>query len=264
MARPLALITGASSGIGSVFARKLAQRGFDLILVARRQDRLDQAARELSGVAVATLAADLSTDAGIEAVARRIAAEPALEVLVNNAGFGLKGRFWETTAEEQLRMQRVHVEATLRLTHAALQRMVERGRGGIINVSSVAAFARSQGNVGYSASKGWINDFTEALHLELRGIGSYVRVQALCPGFTYTEFHDAMGVGRKGIPRWLWMNADAVVEASLDGLDRRRLFVVPGLVYKLTTMLMPRLPTGLRLRLESASPHTKHRLAAKA
>lgn len=216
-------------------------------------------ASELScGAEIVT--ADLSTGAGIDSVADRILSLPALDVLVNNAGFGLRGRFWETPVADQQRMQRVHIDATLRLTHAALQGMVRRNSGAIISVSSVAAYARSQANVGYCASKGWINDFTEGLYLELQGIGSAVKVQALCPGFTYTEFHDTMGVGRKHVPNRLWMDAGDVVDASLEGLARNKLFVVPGWPYKMTTMLMPRIPTSLRLRLEAASPHSRDRL----
>jgi uncharacterized protein len=260
MNRPLALITGASSGIGSVFARKLAARGHDLVLVARRREPMEALARELSGSAVNVVIADLSTDAGIDGVAERILGLRSLDVLVNNAGFGLKGRFWETPVTDQQGMQRVHIDATLRLTHAALQGMVQRNRGAVINVSSVAAYARSQANVGYCASKGWINDFTEGLYLELQGIGSQVKVQALCPGFTYSEFHDTMGVDRNRIPKRLWMKADEVVEASLEGLARNRLFVVPGWPYKLTTVVMPRIPTWMRLRLEAASPHSRDRV----
>jgi short-subunit dehydrogenase len=260
MPRPLALITGASSGLGSVFARKLAASGYDLLLAARRLDRLEQLAAELSRVSVETLATDLATDAGIDRVAARVAALPALDLLINNAGFGLKGRFWETPVEDQQRMQRLHVDATLRLCHAALRGMVARNSGAIINVSSVAAYARSPGNVGYCASKGWINDFTEGLHLELTGAGSKVKVQALCPGFTYTEFHDSMGVSRDRIASWLWMSAESVVDASLAGLDRGRLFVIPGWPYRLTTMFMPRIPSGLRIRIEAASPHSRDRV----
>lgn len=262
MPRPLALITGASSGIGEVFARKVATRGYDLVLVARRRDRLEALARELktNGVHAVPLAADLSTADGIQEVAHRIAAESSLDLLVNNAGYGLKGRFWETPVEDQERMQTVHIDATLRLTHAALSGMVRRNSGAIVSVSSVAAYARSQGNVGYCASKGWINDFTEGLYLELKSAGARVKVQALCPGFTYTEFHDVMGVRRDRIARWLWMDAGYVVEESLKGLEAGKLFVIPGWQYRMTTVLMPRLPSWLRLRMERASPHSRDRV----
>jgi uncharacterized protein len=134
-------------------------------------------------------------------------------------------------------------------------------RGAIINVSSVAAYARSQANVGYCASKGWINDFSEGLYLELQAVGSQVKIQALCPGFTYTEFHDVMGVRRDRIAKRLWMDGGDVVDASLEGLARNKLFVVPGWPYKLTTVVMPRIPTSLRLRIEAASPHSRDRVS---
>lgn len=260
MSRPLAAITGASSGIGSVFARQLAARGYDLLLIARRKDRLDQLARELPG-SHQSLAADLSTLDGIHAVADHLRAESRLELLVNNAGFGIKGRFFEAPLEDQERMHRVHIDTTLALTHAVLPGLVKRNRGGIINVSSVAAFARSPGNVSYCATKAWMNAFTEGLFLDLKTVDSAVRVQALCPGFTYSEFHDTMGVGRETVPRWLWMHADRVVAASLTGFDQGKLFVVPGWPYRLLVALLPRLPASLRVRLEAGSPHTRNRLA---
>ncbi len=157
-------------------------------------------------------------------------------------------------------MHRVHVMATLRLTHAALGEMVARDSGAIINVASVAAYARSQGNVSYCATKSWMTVFTEALYLELKGSGSHVRVQALCPGFTHTEFHDTMGVDKKNIGASLWMSADAVVEASLRGLERGKLFVVPGFTYKLVTAIMPKVPAGLRVWLELRNPRNKGRV----
>src|SRR5438067_6144229 len=204
---PVALITGASSGIGEVFARKLASRGYDLIVVARREDRLRQLAGELA-THVDVVAADLAQDEGIAAVERAIRECPSLDLLVNNAGFGTLGRFWQIDVAGQERMHRVHVLATMRLTHAALARMVPQGRGAVISVSSVAAFGQSPGNVSYCATKAWINSFTEGLDLELKSAGSPVRVQALCPGFTFSEFHDAMGMSRDGIPKWLWLRAE--------------------------------------------------------
>jgi hypothetical protein len=241
MARKVALITGASSGIGETFARKLAARGYDLILVARREDRLRRIAGELAGAEA--LAADLATLDGIEKVENAIASAASLELLVNNAGFGTLGRFWAAALAGQERMLDVHIRATMRLTHRALRGMVERGRGAVINVSSVAAFGQSVGNVSYCASKAWINSFTEGLALELRDAGSAVRVQALCPGFTVTGFHEALGVDRNLIPKWMWMAADTVVESSLRGLDRGKVIVVPGLGYKAAVALMRHAPS---------------------
>jgi short-subunit dehydrogenase len=263
MPNRIAAITGASAGLGSVFARKLAARGYDLVLIARRADRLRQLAEEVGrdhGVNAEVLPADLARIEDIDTVARRLRGEPRLGLLVNNAGFGTKGRFWETAFDEQVSMHRVHIDATMRLTHAALQGMVERDEGSVINVSSVAAFFRSPANVSYCATKAWINAFTEGLHLELKGAGSRAGVQALCPGFTYTEFHDTMGADRGAIAKWLWMRADDVVEASLEALGRRKLFVVPGWQYKLVVAVATKFPSAWRVALESQSPHTKSRL----
>lgn len=259
MSRPLAAITGASAGIGAVFARKLAERGYDLLLIARRRERLEKMAAELP-VHAEPFPADLSIPEDIERVAARLAAEPHLALLVNNAGFGTRGRFFEADLEDQVRMHRVHIDAILQLTHAVLGGMVQRNEGGVINVSSVAAFARSPANVSYCATKAWINAFTEGVYLELRGMGSKVAVQALCPGFTYTEFHDVLGMDRGVIPRWLWMSAEEVVDASLEGLENRKLFVIPGWKYRFFVSWFSRLPSGIRVRLEARSPHTRSRL----
>ncbi len=256
MSRPLAAVTGASAGIGAVFARKLAARGYDLLLIARRRDRLEQLAADLP-VAAEPLQADLAVPEEIERVAQRLAGEPRLALLVNNAGFGTRGRIFEAPFEEQARMHRVHIDATLRLTHAALVGMVQRNQGGIINLASVAAFARSPNNVSYCATKTWIHVFTEGVYLELRGIGSKVKVQSLCPGFTRSEFHQVLGVDPAIIPARLWMSADDVVEASLKGLDAGKLFVIPGWKYRLFVAVFPRLPSALRVRLEARPRYTK-------
>ncbi len=248
MPRKLALITGASSGIGETFARKLAARGYALLLVARREDRLQRLASELPDAEA--LAADLSTSSGISKVENAIASSPGLELLVNNAGFGTLGRFWQAPLAGQQQMLDVHITAIMRLTHAALRGMTERGRGAVISVSSVAGFNQSAGNVMYCSSKAWINSFTLGLDLELRGLNSPVRVQALCPGFTVTEFHDTLGVNPNLIPRWLWMTADDVVEDSLRGLDRGDVIVVPGWKYKAIVAGMRFLPMSALRRIQ--------------
>ncbi|MCC6394163.1 MAG: SDR family oxidoreductase [Bryobacterales bacterium] len=253
------MITGASSGIGATFARQLAERGYDLILVARRQERLERLAAELS-VETEALAADLNLREDCERLAARLRGEERLALLVNNAGFGTKNRFWEAELEGQMRMHQVHVMATVELTHAALGNLVRQGRGGVINVASVAAFSRSPSNTSYCATKTWMAAFTEGLALDLRSLGSGVKVQALCPGFTYTEFHDVMGVSRDRIGRSLWMNAEDVVRRSLAGLDRGELVVTPGWRYRLFTAIFPRLPLGIRMALQAPSPHTRGRL----
>ncbi len=236
-----ALITGASSGIGAVFARRLAERGYDVTLVARRVERLAALAEELRaehGVAAEALAADLATDEGVARVEARIIDCDTLDLLVNNAGFGTVGRFADLPLKGQLDMVHVHVLATMRLTRAALPRMIARGAGGIVNVSSVSAWWPTAGTATYAATKAFLNAFSEALHAELAGTG--VTVQALCPGFTRTEFHDAPAFSkfdRAQIPDFLWMTADAVVRASLEALARGSVIVVPGLTNRILAWL---------------------------
>ena len=247
-ARPVALITGASSGIGEVFARKLAARGYDLILVARREDRLRALSTELP-VSAEVIAADLTSEDGLAAAEQAIRNSPRLELLVNNAGFGTLGRFWVAELHGQEQMHKLHVMAMMRLTHAALGAMVPRDRGGVINVSSVAAFGQTEGNVSYCATKAWANAFTQGLDMELHGLSSKVKVQALCPGFTMSEFHDVLGVDRKNIPDFMWLQADAVVEASLRGLERGEVVVIPGVVYKIGVAFMKHVSHGLKRRI---------------
>jgi short-subunit dehydrogenase len=245
--KPVALVTGASSGIGAVFAKRLAQDGYYLILVARRRDRLEALARELGDAEA--LVADLSRDQDLKLVEERIATTTHLELLVNNAGFGTVGRFFDIPVDSQDQMHRLHVMATVRLAHAALRGMVPRGKGAVINVSSVAGFGHSPGNVSYCATKAWMNSFTEGLRLELRSIGSPVQVQCLCPGFTLSEFHDVIRMDRKRVPGWLWTSAEDVVNASIKGLTRRKLFVVPGLFYRLLVKFEGWMPLGVRTAL---------------
>ncbi len=244
----LALITGASSGIGATFARALAQRGYDLVLVARRKERLEQLGRELEAVHKIrweALAADLTVESDLERIAERIASAPDLDLLVNNAGFGAGGRYWQTAVDRQMAMYKLHVLATARLTHAALGGMVTRGRGAVINVSSVAGFLESPGTASYNSTKCWMNHFTATLWMELKGINSPVKVQALCPGFTYSEFHDVAGVDRKTIAASLWMQAADVVNASLRGLDEDKLFVIPGWRYKALVFILKTVPKAI-------------------
>lgn len=242
-----ALITGASSGIGAVFARRLAARGDHLILVARREDRLRALVTELP-VKCEILIADLASDAGITAVEEKIHASETLDLLVNNAGFGIAGLFWEADLAVQTRMHEVHILATMRLTRAALEGMVRRRRGGIINVSSVAGFGQAVRSVSYCGTKAWINSFTEGIDMELKAVESPVKIQALCPGFTVTEFQKTAGVDATLVPEFLWMPADYVVEESLRGLDRGKLYVIPNWKYKLGAMLLKYAPYGLKRR----------------
>jgi hypothetical protein len=259
--RKLAVITGASSGIGAMFARKLAARGYDLLLVARREERLRSLATELAeahGILGEILAADLAVDADRDKVAERIRSAPNLGLLVNNAGFGTMGFFADVDIAEQLQMHRVHVIATMHLTHAALNNLIPRGEGGVINVSSVAAFGQTAGSVGYSATKGWINAFTGGLYAELQVLKSPVKVQALCPGFTLSEFHDTLKMDRSPIPKNLWLTADFVVNESLRAFDEGKLIVIPGWRYKLAVMFMKAMPAWA-LRKATARGAQKYR-----
>jgi short-subunit dehydrogenase len=244
----LALVTGASSGIGLVFAKELASRGYDLVLVARRTDRLQQLAdslRQSHAIATEVLPVDLASDEGLARVEQCVAAAENLQLLVNNAGFGSVGYFHSIDARSQDQMHRLHVLATMRLTRAALGGMVTRKTGAVINVSSVAGFWQSPGTVSYCATKCWMNSFTKGLALELKSIGSPVKVQALCPGFTRTEFHNTAGYDRTLISETWWMTAEKVVSESLRGLERNQLFVVPGWRYRLLVFFMKHLPQAI-------------------
>lgn len=239
-----ALVTGPTAGIGLAFARALAARGHGLVLVSRDQDRLRVVAAELQGaygVAADLLPADLAVTADVELVERwlRDSAEP-IDLLVNNAGFTLRKPFLANTIGDEEYMLDVLVRAVLRLTHAALPGMVERRRGAVINVSSVAGWV-PRGT--YSAAKAWVTAFTEGLASQLEGTG--VRVMTLAPGFTRTEFHDRAQMSMSGLPPWLWLDPDAVVEAALRDLGRGKSVSVPGVAYKVAAAALPRLPRRL-------------------
>lgn len=247
--RPVACVTGASAGLGREFAVQLAARGFDLILVARNAERLGALADELSrlhGISATAHVADLSRDEPIHALADRLRREQRLMVLVNNAGFGTKGKLATRPVGEQAAMLQLHVMAPMLLTRAVLPGMIERRAGIIINVASVASFTASMGNVNYCATKAYQRVFTEGLALELAGTG--VKVQALCPGFTHTEFHHRAQIDKtKGIPSWAWLTADRVVRESLEeAFGRGRTVVIPGRRYKAAVFALRHMPLWLR------------------
>ncbi len=237
--RTTSLITGATAGIGHEYARQLAARGDGLVLVARDSARLEQVAEELRrahGVDVEVLVADLTDRADLAHVEARLAdRERPVDLLVNNAGFGLKKRFLDNTADEETAMLEVLVTAVLRLSHAALGAMAERGHGGIINVSSVAAFL-PRGS--YSAAKAWVNSFSEWAHLEYRSRG--VQVMALCPGFTKTEFHERMEVTRGD--GFMWLDVEFLVRKSLKDFEKGRAYSIPGAQYKTIIALTKAIP----------------------
>ncbi len=239
-----ALITGSTAGIGAAFARRLAADGHDLVLVARDIERLREQATELHdrhGIEAEVLSADLATEKGIEAVAARLSElKNPVDLLVNNAGFGNKGRFLDVTMADELRMIKVHCEAVLRLTSAAAEAMRTRGRGGIVNVASVAAFV-PRGT--YGASKAWVVQFTQGAARDLAGSG--VRLMALCPGFVRTEFHERAGMGTDNIPGWMWLDADKLVAAALQDLARGRTLSIPDPRYKALMGVVKMMPRAL-------------------
>ncbi len=233
--RPWALVTGASSGIGAAYARALAARGTDLVLVARRRERLEALGAELGashGVRVEPLAADLATQAGLARAERRAAASPAPAWLVHAAGFATRGAFHEVDGGKIRAQLRVHVETAARLARAVLPGMATAGGGSVVLVSSLAAFMTSRHYVSYAATKAYLNTFAEGLAIELGGSG--VRVQALCPGLTRTEFLESpeyRDFKYDKVPAWAWMSAEAVVAESLAALDAGRgPIVVTGLM----------------------------------
>ncbi|MFN2557556.1 MAG: SDR family NAD(P)-dependent oxidoreductase [Nitriliruptorales bacterium] len=240
-----ALVTGASSGIGREFAAQLGHRGVNLVVVARRAQRLEELGaelREAHGIDVEVLPADLTQQAGLAAVEDRLrdAARP-VDVLVNNAGFGTHGPFQELDPEREDAEIRLNVVAVTRLTHAAVGGMSQRGRGAVVNVSSMTSFQPVPYSATYAATKAFVTSFSQSLHEELRGSG--VRMLALCPGFVRTEFHEVAGVDRDIVPSGAWLRAPDVVSAALGALARGDALCVPGIGYKLlaaSTHLAPR------------------------
>ncbi|GAA3923265.1 SDR family oxidoreductase [Actinomadura viridis] len=247
---PTALITGATAGIGAAFARRLASDGFDLVLLARDGERLERAARDLRdtyAISTETLVADLAAEEGIAAAEERCRA--GVDLLVNNAGFGHKGTFLNVPVSDETTMLKVHCEAVLRLTHAALPSMLERGRGAVVNVSSVSAFA-VRGT--YGASKAWVVSFSQGVAQDIAGrSGGRVRVMALCPGFVKTEFHRRAGMDVSGIPEFMWLDKDMVVDAALRDLRRGVQVSVPGAWYKAIVAATRLVPSGVAGRFSS-------------
>ena len=226
-------ITGASSGIGASYAKAFAENGFDLVLLARRKDRLQALANLLESdcsIHCEIITADLSEKEDIKKAANHIRQIDNLDMLINNAGFATIGCFTDIPIEKSMRMFHTHMTATVQFTHAALQVMLKRKRGAIINVSSMGAFILTPGNVLYDATKSFIATFSENLWLEVRNKG--IKVQALCPGFTRTEFHevgDFKNFDKSAIPDSLWMMPDEVVRLSLKALkNSRKVVFIPG------------------------------------
>lgn len=232
-ARPRAVVTGASSGIGEEFARQLAKGGHDVVLVARRKDRLDVLAEEIraTGAGAEVIEADLSTPAGVGAVLQRIG-QGDIETLVNNAGFGINGMFGEVPLERELEELDLNVRALTQLSHAAVNQMRPKKRGTIINVASTGAYQPVPYMATYAATKAYVLSFTEALHEEAKTYG--VKVTCLCPGGTRTEFQQVAGVRWEKMPRIGWMTAEAVVRHALRAAAAGSAIATPGMINKTT------------------------------
>jgi uncharacterized protein len=242
-----ALVTGATSGLGRAFAVELARRGHDLVIVARTTDRLETVASEIRarhGVAVEVVTADLSTDEGMLTTANALTdtARP-VDLLVNNAGASLAGWFGTTDIADEDRQLDLLVRAPMHLMDAAIKTMAGRGGGQIINVSSVAAFT-PRGV--YSAHKAWLLNLSRWADVHYDDVN--ISVQALCPGFVRTEFHQRGNMDVSGIPRWMWLKADKVVSASLRDLASDRPVSIPSLRYKFLATLARHLPAGVVAR----------------
>lgn len=234
-----ALITGATAGIGKSFAQQLANRGYDLVLVARNKSRLDELANELqknNQIKVEVIVADVSNQNELAEVACRAAADD-IDLVVNNAGFGIKQNFVDGRIEAEQNLLDVLVTAVMRVTHAALPGQIKRDRGGVINVSSVAGWL-SSGT--YSSAKAWVTTFSEALATQLKK--QNVHVMALCPGYTRTEFHQRAEMKVETIPNWMWLDVDRVVEKALKDFFANKPVSVPGLQYKFLSFIAQYLP----------------------
>lgn len=241
-----ALVTGASSGIGEAMARQLGRAGVATVVVARRADRLAALAAEYPSIEV--LVADLTTDDGVGEVERLIE-QREIDLVVNNAGFGTSGAFHTLDPDRLDREIALNVRALTRLSHAALRTMVPRGRGHLLNVSSVASFQPAPSLGVYAATKAYVTSLTESLHEEVRGTG--VRVTALCPGLTRTEFISVSNPsGRSATyPDFMWLDADAVAAAALDDIQRGRALSIPGAIYRVLVAISSVTPRSMARRL---------------
>ena len=241
-----ALVTGATAGIGESFTRMLASKGFNIVLVARDEARLHERAaglREKYGVQTFVLPADLATDQGCKSVEEYLK-EFEIEVLINNAGFGINKLFTMSAIDAEQGLLDVLIRTPMRLMHVVLPQMKARNSGTIINVSSVASFIAGGT---YSASKSYLTVLSESLHTELRG--SNVKISALCPGFTRTEFHERGRMKMKGLPEFMWLDSDQLVARSWSDAQKGKAVSIPGWQYKLLVGFISILPRGMVRRI---------------
>ena len=248
MSGSLALVTGASTGIGAAFARQLAARGDDLVVVARDRSRLDALAAELRGkhgTSVEVLAADLCAPDQLAEVEARLAAtdRQPVSTLVNNAGYAVGGPFLGTGRDDLVGQVDLNITALVTLSRAVIPGMVERGRGGILNVASIGAFQPGPQFAVYSATKSFVLQFSEALHVELASSG--VAVCVLCPGFTRTGFQAKAGLGASRTPDFLWQTPERVAADGLAALDAGEALCVPGVINKVASFLPRLLPRSV-------------------
>ncbi|MFF4406801.1 SDR family NAD(P)-dependent oxidoreductase [Streptomyces sp. NPDC001262] len=245
---PTALVTGATAGLGKAFTRALAEQGWDLVLVARSGTDLERHAARLAlghGTRVDVLPADLTTDEGCAAVTARLAGDPAVDLLVNNAGIGYERPFLDTGIEAEERLLDLNVRAVLRLTNAALEQMTKRRSGAILNVASVAGLGPAWLSSTYPASKAWIIGFTESLATSRQVRSAGIRMTALLPGYTRTEFHQRAGIPTTFPPAWLWLDADDVARTALQDLRRGKVLSIPSSRYKIAAWGLRHLPRAL-------------------
>ncbi|HTK14377.1 MAG TPA: SDR family oxidoreductase [Xanthobacteraceae bacterium] len=259
-----ALITGASSGIGAIYADRLAKRGYDLILVARNENRLTALAKRLTGEtgrSVQTIAVDLNDKAGLARVATRLSTDANITMLVNNAGFGAAAPLLNADVEKMDEMIRLNVNALTRLTYAAAPGLVARGGGTIVNISSIVAVAPEMLNGVYGGSKAFVLAFSLSLHHELADKG--IRVQAVLPGATATEFWDIAGVPVSNLPAAMVMTADDMVDASLAGLDQGEIVTIPSLPDKAEWDSFEVARKAMAGRLSSTTPAARYSVRSK-
>ena len=245
MSNKTAVITGATSGIGTAFAEKFAELGYELVITGRRKDTIEAIAaqmREKYGVNVEVILAELSKKEGIQKVVERIKGRE-IEILVNNAGFGVNSLYQVSDLAVMEQLAKVNVLAPMELIHAVLPGMVERGSGTIINISSESVYIIVPKNAVYSGAKAFLKSFTEGLHLDLMDTG--VRVMAVCPGLTHTDFHEKMGMNKSRQTdrgQIKWMSPENVVEAALKDLEKGKVICIPGTHTKMLTHMLNLIP----------------------